>query len=246
MLISAINETNKIISKKKFIILFSLSILITVAAAIINMVTGRTFGVSLLNNSTLPVTVLNFMSSIILPLFIIMLTTDLFSGEFSDNSIIMSLVRPISRFKIYISKIISIGICALIFLLGTFIISFIASLFGGNFSDIVSRLPINFVSYICAAVPMLLIAIISAFVSQFSKSGALTIVIMILASVLMSSVSIFIPQLVPFVPSAYLDWYKNFYSGVEFTHILNEFLYILAYGIIFMSAGSYLFQQRDI
>lgn len=246
ILTGTINETYKIFSKKKFVFLFSVSILVTIAASMINLLTGRNLGVSLLNNANLPVTVLNFMSSLLLPLFILMLTSDLFSGEFSDNSIVMSLIRPITRNKLYISKILAIGISILCLLLGTFMVSFIASLFGGNLNDILSKLPANLISYISAVIPMLLIAIISAFVAQFTKSGSLTVVIMILASILMSAVSIFAPEAVPFLPTTYLTWYQNFYSEVNFTLVINEFLYILAYGIIFMFAGTYLFQQKDM
>jgi ABC-2 type transport system permease protein len=59
-----------------------------------------------------------------------MLTSDLFSGEFSDNSIVMSLIRPITRNKLYISKILAIGISIMFLLLGTLIISLITSLIG--------------------------------------------------------------------------------------------------------------------
>jgi ABC-2 type transport system permease protein len=92
----------------------------------------------------------------------------------------------------------------------------------------------------------MLVAVITAFAAQFTRSGSLTIVIMILASVLMSAVSVFVPQAVSFLPTTYLTWYQNFYSEVHFTLVLNEFLYILAYGIIFMFTGTYLFEQKDI
>lgn len=246
ILIGTKNETFKIFSKKKFIFLFSISILLTVAASVINLLTDRNLGAPLLNNAYLPVTVLDFMTSLLLPLFVLMLTSDLFSGEYSDNSIIMTLVRPITRNKLYISKILAIGISVLGLLLGTFIISVAASLFGGNLSDCISKLPSNFISYISSVIPMLLIAIITAFAAQFTKSGSLTVVIMILASVLMSAASIFIPELVAFTPTTYLSWHRNFYSEFNLSVITNEFLYMLAYGIIFMFAGTYLFTKRDI
>ncbi len=240
------NETFKIISKKKFIFLFSISILITIAASVINLLADRNLGAPLLNNTHLPITVLDFMSSLILPLFVLMLTSDLFSGEYSDNSIVMTLVRPITRNKLYISKILAIGISILGLLLGTFIISLAASLLGGNLSDCMDKLPSNFISYVSSVMPMLLIAIITAFAAQFTKNGSLTVVIMIMASVLMSAASLFIPELANFAPTTYLSWHRNFYSELNLPVITNEFLYMLAYGIIFMFAGTYLFAKKDI
>lgn len=246
ILTSTKNETFKIFSKKKFIFLFSLSIIISILASTINLITNRSLGGPLLNNATIPVTVLNFMSSLFLPLFILMLTSDLFSGEFSDNSIIMSLVRPITRNKLYISKILAIGVSVLFLLLGTFLISVIASFIGGNFSSCLAKLLSNFISYVSTVVPMLLIAIITAFTSQFTKNGSLTVVIMICASLLISVVSIIFPEIMPFMPTTYLTWHQNFYSNLDFFKIINELLYILAYGIIFMFAGAYLFHQKDV
>ena len=241
-----LNETRKIFSKKKFVFLFAAALLVTIGASIINLITGSSFGVSLLKSSSLPVTVLNFMASLLIPLFIILLTGDLFSGEASDNSIVMSLVRPITRNKLYVSKILSVGISIMALLMGTFVVTFIASLLGGNMGDILSMLPYNFLSYISAVVPMTLIAVITAFVAQFTRSSSLTVVIMIFASILMSAVSLFVPQIVSMLPTTYLSWYRNFYNGVNFVRVLNEFLYILSYGIIFMFAGTYVFQQKDI
>ncbi|OPZ93946.1 MAG: ABC-2 family transporter protein [Firmicutes bacterium ADurb.Bin419] len=240
------NEVFKIISKRKFIFLFSISILITIAASVINLLADRNLGAPLLNNAHLPITVLDFMSSLILPLFVLMLTSDLFSGEYSDNSIVMTLVRPITRNKLYISKILAIGISILGLLLGTFIISLAASLLGGNLSDCMDKLPSNFISYVSSVMPMLLIAIITAFAAQFTKNGSLTVVIMIMASVLMSAASLFIPELATFAPTTYLSWHRNFYSELNLQVITNEFLYMLAYGIIFMFAGTYLFAKKDI
>jgi ABC-2 type transport system permease protein len=131
-------------------------------------------------------------------------------------------------------------------LMGTFVVTFIASLLGGNMGDILSMLPYNFLSYLSVVVPMTLIAVITAFVAQFTRSSSLTVVIMIFASILMSAVSLFVPQIVSLLPTTYLSWYQNFYNGVNFVRVLNEFLYILSYGIIFMFAGTYVFQQKDI
>lgn len=241
-----INETYKIFSKKKFIVLAIFSLVVTIAAAILNVLSIQSFGASILKNSSLPVTILNFLSSMLLPLFVIMLTSDLFSGELKENSLAMSLVRPIARGKLYLSKIISVGICTLAFLIGTFLITSIASLFGGKFNDILSEIPTNFITYSSALIPMLLIAIISAFVAQITKSSSLTLVTMIVASILLSAVTMFVPQIVSFLPTTYLSWYQNFSGSIDFTIVLNEFLYILAYGIIFLFAGTYLFQKKDI
>ncbi len=246
ILTSTKTETFKIFSKKKIIFMFAFLILISILASTVNLLVDRRLGGSLMNNATSPLTVLNFMCSFFLPLFVLMLTSDLFSGEFSDNSIVMSLVRPITRNKLYVSKILAIGFSIMCLLLGTFIISVIASLIGGNFNECIERLPSNFMTYAFAAVPMLLIAVITAFTAQFTKSGSLTVVIMILVSMLISGASIVFPQIMPFMPTTYLSWYQNFYSNLNLFKTINELLYIIAYVIMFMFAGAYMFHQKDV
>lgn len=246
ILTSTKNEVYKILSKKKFIILFILSIVILISVSSANLIANIRFGGPLLNSTNIPVTVLNFISSMFLPLFVLLLTSDLFSGEFSDNSIIMSLVRPVARNKLYISKILAIGISMLIILMGTFIVSEIVSFMGGGFSAGLAKLPSNLMTYVFAVVPMLLIAVITAFTTQFTKSGNFTVVILICASIIISLVSIIFPEIKTFMPTTYLSWHLNFYGKLNFTKIINELLYILAYGIIFMSAGSYLFYRKDV
>ncbi|TYQ17989.1 UNVERIFIED_CONTAM: ABC-2 type transport system permease protein [Acetivibrio alkalicellulosi] len=246
IMIGTMNETYKIFSKKKFVILFLISLVVTALSTIMNLLTVRNLGAPLINNANLPITVLNFMSTITIPLFIIMITGDMFAGEFSDKSIVMFLVRPITRNKLYISKILAIGISIICVLLGTFAISFMASLIGSNVRECFSNLPTNLSAYISATIPMMLIAIIAAFVSQFTKSSSFTLVIMILGSILMSSMPIISSQIVPFLPTTYLNWYQNFYGKFNLLTTINELSYILAYGIIFMFGGAYLFQQKDM
>jgi len=240
------NEIFKIFSKKKFALLFLLSIFITLSVVSANLAADKRLGGPILNYSTIPVTVLDFLTSAFLPLFILMLTSDLFSGEFSDNSIVLSLVRPITRSKLYISKIIAMGVGILILLFGTFVLSELASLMGGNINSCLIKLPSNFTAYVSAFVPMFLIAVITAFAAQFTKNGSLIVVIMVLSFIIISAASIIFPEIKPFVPTTYLTWHKNFYSNLNISKIVNELLYMLGYGIIFMFTGSYLFYRRDI
>ncbi|MEN2776200.1 ABC transporter permease [Acetivibrio clariflavus] len=246
LLTSTKTETFKIFSNKKFVVLFFISVFISLFASSVNLISTRKLGGPLINNATIPAFVLNFMSSLFLPLFTIMLTSDLFSGEISDKSIIMSLVRPITRNKLYVSKILAIGTSLFVLLLGTFVITEITSFIGGNISYCLEKLPFYIMAYVSAVVPIILLAIITAFFSQFTRSGSLTVIIMICTSVLISALTIIFPEVTPFMPTTYLSWHQNFYSSLNFTKIINELLYILAYGIIFMFAGSYLFYQKDI
>lgn len=247
VLSSTINEGHKIISKKKNIVLVLIAVLITGAASAVNFYTNSQLGFQLINNVNLPVSVLNFITSFILPLFIFMVTGDLFSEEFSNNSIHLSLVRPISRYKIYISKVLSIGLFTLGVLMITFVVSFVASLFGGSLGEVFLNLPDTFLKYLFAVIPMTMTAVIAAFTAQFFKSSGGIVVVMVLFSILLSALSTFLPGLSLVIPTTYIGWYRNFsVSGFDITSTLIGFMFIISYVIIFLSAGIYVFEKKDV
>ncbi|HEX9061389.1 MAG TPA: ABC transporter permease [Clostridia bacterium] len=227
-------------------VLFAIIFLGTTAIMSVNMISSKITGYGLVRNESIPLTVLNIMTSLVLPLFIMKITTDLFSGELSDRSIILSLVRPISRFKIYISKIMSIGLFSLTVLLSTFLLTFILSLFGGSAAEVLIYSPFELLSYIAAIIPMLLVAIITAFFSLLFKSSSAPVILLIISSVILSALTVFFPWVGIISPSSYLDWHQNFSGSFDFYKTIKEFMFILSYGIIFLFSGILAFEKKDI
>ncbi len=246
LLSNTINEFQKITSKKKMYVLFAIILLGTMAIMSVNMISSKITGYGLVRNESIPLTVLNIMTSLVLPLFIMMITADLFSGELSDRSIILSLVRPITRFKIYISKILSIGLFSLAVLLSTFLLTLILSLFGGSIAEVLIYSPLELLTYIAALIPMLLVAIITAFFSLLTKSSSAPVVMLIISYVILSALTVFFPWIGIISPSSYLGWHQNFSGSFDLFKTIKEFMFILSYGIIFLFSGVLAFEKKDI
>lgn len=120
---NVINEAQKIFLRKKTLVLFVITALIPVALCGILSVFQNNIGVIPINSSQFSIFILGIFTNFILPLLITMAAVDMFSGEFNDRTIKSVLLRPISRFKIYLSKIICIGIYIILNLLLLFLVS---------------------------------------------------------------------------------------------------------------------------
>jgi ABC-2 type transport system permease protein len=247
LLAGTISETQKIISRKKNVALLIIMLSIVFISAIVNLVASNTLGADIINHSKLPVTVLDFAIALIIPIFIFMITSDLFAGEISNNSMILSLVRPISRTKVYLSKLLSVGIFIIGILAITFLDAFIVSLFGDSISEVFGKLLLNLNAYVAAVVPLIMLVVITAFVAQFLKSSSGTIVLMIIGLLILPVLGTLLPEVRSILPTTYLDWYQNFsYGSVDIVSVANEFMFILAYVIIFLSLGIFFFEKKDI
>ncbi|MEN8905352.1 MAG: ABC transporter permease [Clostridiales bacterium] len=247
ILAGTINETQKIISKKKNLIVLFLILSIVLISAIINIVSNNFLGANVINSAKLPITVLDFTMALVIPIFIFMITSDLFANEISNSTIIISLVRPVSRFKVYITKLISVSVFIITILASMFISSFIVSMFSGKISEVFGELLINLYTYIAAILPLIMLITITAFIAQFLKSSSGTVVFMVIGFLLLPVISALVPEFSVILPTSYIDWYQNFsYSSINVYTITNEFMFIVGYVIIFLSLGVYLFERKDI
>jgi len=173
-----------------------------------------------------------------MPLFIVMAGADMFSGEISDRTIKITLLKPISRFKVYMSKILALSAYILGTLIMVFIVTNIAALFLGNAGNLLG----NAIVFFAALLPMLLIAFYVGLISQFFKSGSGVMVFSILFFIASEVLSVLYPKVADFLMPAYLNWHTLF-SGYSFAgpRILTLFMFMVSNSIINLTTGYYLF-----
>src|ERR1035437_5662875 len=104
-----INETQKMLLKSKVLACFIISAIIPVGVALLIALLHNKAGVLAVGPAGFPIFILGLFTSTLLPLFIFMWAADIFAGEVGDRSLKVVMVRPISRFKIYLSKIMALG-----------------------------------------------------------------------------------------------------------------------------------------
>lgn len=241
-----INETEKMLLKKKTVFFIAAAAILPLAAMALIKLFQSKLGVFGFAPSSYPILILGIFTGILIPLFVFTAAADLFAGELGDNTLRITLTRPISRFKVFLSKNISIGIFTAIILSVVFITSSIAGLFlegRASFTGFLESAP----AYIAAAVPMIAMGVLAVFLSQFFKSasGALTACLLIyIAGKAMAFVA---PRLARITPFSYTDWHMLWLgSSLGPARLLNIFMLILSYIIILFSVGYYLFDKKDL
>lgn len=241
------NELDKMFHKKKTLALLALTTLVPTVTAILFAFFQNRAGVSGIGSSGFPVMILGLFTNLFLPLFIFMWMADSFAGEAGEKTLKLLIVRPISRMKVFTSKIISTGLATGIFLLILFVLSSLAGLFlglagNGWWNGLLN----DFKAYALALFPMLGLGIVAAFVAQFfrNSSGALTtsIFIYIAAKLL----AFLVPQSSKLSLVSYTNWHLLWLGQIPAATLLYASLFILSYGIIFFSAGLYAFVSREL
>jgi ABC-2 type transport system permease protein len=241
------NETLKIAYKKKTLFFLIMTILIPIGASLLIANFQSSIGIGAISAKDFPVAMLGLFTVIFLPLFVFMGASDQFSGEMGDRTMKIVLTRPISRFKVFASKQISLGIYIIAYLAAAFIASVFSSvlLLQGS-----SKLGTAFISWIiaygAAFLPLITLSIIAVLLAQFfsSSSGALTTSILLYIAA--KAAAFFFPQISTYSPTAYTDWHLMWIgSQMASGKVFSVFIFLLACSILCFTAGFYLFDKKE-
>jgi len=243
-----INETQKMSLKSKVLACFIISAVIPVGIALLIALLHSKVGVLAVGTADFPIFILGLFTSLILPLFIFMWAADIFAGEVGEGSLKIVLIRPITRFNIYLGKIMALSLFAILLLAVILIFSLISGIFlGGTGSEYLAGFTSGIKAYILAIVPMISLGITSAFIAQFfkSSSGALT------TSILVYIAGKLLPIVYPVASKVLLFSYTNWHvlwqgSSLAPERLLYAFLIMLSTSIILFTSGYYLFDIKEV
>ncbi|WP_373229328.1 ABC transporter permease [Cohnella sp.] len=240
------NETLKMAFKKKTLFFMVMTLIIPIGAGLLLANFQSGFGIGAVSAGDFPIVMLSLFTGIFLPLFVFMGAADQFSGELGDRTLKIVLMRPISRFKVFTSKQISLGIYIAAYLFIAMIGSVISSFFlGGSLSNFAVLDWV--IAYGAAFLPLAALSVTAVLLAQFftSSSGALTVSILLYIAVKASS--FFFPQVSTYSPTAYLDWHMLWLgNSMAAGQVWSVFMFLLACSILFFTAGYYLFDKKEL
>lgn len=244
---NVLNETQKIYMRRKTVSFLILSVLIPAVGAAFFFVLQDRLGIFAVTTANFPLWVLGLFTNFLLPLFIFAWAAESFAGELGENTLKLTLTRPISRFKVFLSKTVSLGIFIAIDLAVVLCVALAAGLFlhGG------AHRPADFLQavavYIVAIIPMLSLSILAVFLAQFFKSSSSALTACILVYVAGRAIPFISPAVGRLVPFSYLNWHILWLgNSVGAGRLLYVFMILLSYGIIFFAAGFYLFDKKEL
>lgn len=247
LLANTCNEVEKILYKKKNLLFLLLTVLIPMGAAALVVLGEDRLGIFAVTAATFPIVILDLFSGILLPLFIFSIFAELFSGELGDKTIKLTLTRPISRFKVYLSKTISVGFFIGIALVLLGLTTILASIFlsGGMLNS--SELAQVLLAYTTAFVPMIFLCITAAFVCQFFANSGAALITLVIGYITAKIIPFLAPVVGKVSPFSYTDWYMLWLGNqVGLGKLLNLFGMFLGSSLILFAAGFYWFDRRDL
>lgn len=241
------NEVEKLLLKKRTIAFLIISAVIPLAAAAVVSIFQNSIGIIPITANQFPIFILGIFTNIFLPLFIAAAVAEMFPGELEGRTLKIILIRPITRIKVFTSKVICIGAYILLHLGIAFIISNAAILFLQGNDGYLGGFVKEILAYGVSVFPMLAIGIAVICIAQLFKSsgGALTISVLIYIAV--SVISRLFPSMSRMVLTSYTDWYQLWIgTSLLFGRVFSGFVVLLAYSMIFFSIGFYAFDRKEL
>jgi len=241
-----INELEKLYKKKKVLVAVLLSLAVIVVGQLVILGVRSGFGLRGTGSVEFPMLVLSVVVNTILPLFTALVTIDSFSGEFTQNSMRITLTRPVSRFKVYTAKITSI----VLFISGALLLLLVFSLLAGFIfntnSATLDSLGRTVFSYLVSLFPLTVLALAIALLANIFKSGIAVFFVSILAFLALKVLGVLFSQYSSLFLTTQLDWYNLFLvNAFPLLKILRQFLIMLGSAIMLFTAGFYIFDKKE-
>ena len=239
-----INEIYKISKKKKVIVASILSFLAVFIAAIIVYSLNNFAGIRLTGSSEFSILILSVLVYTLIPLFTIFVCVDMFGGEFAEGTIKSTLTRPVSRFYVFLAKVLAAGSFILAKLLFIMVLSIIFSIFLKSSSFNVLKV---ILAYIVEFAPIFVFALLVIVISNITKGTTGAFMLSVLVFLLFMGLGIVFPYYKSFLFTSAFDWYRLFLgSYINFSKIIRVFLILCGYSIMLFGIGYYLFEQKEI
>jgi ABC-2 type transport system permease protein len=244
---NVVNETEKQFWKKKTVFFLILSALFPLGAALLISSFQNKLGIASITAADYPILILGLFTSFVLPLFIFMAAADSFAGEASANTLKIALLRPISRFKIYASKHISLAVYTVLYLAAAGIASVLSGLLFSVKTGMTQGILDAFMAYAVAVIPFIALTSIVVLIAQFTRSGSGALIICILIYIGIKAVAFFIPQVSLYSLTSYTDWHVLWLSSnVAIGKLTSIFMFIAACSILCFTAGYYFFDKKEL
>ena len=241
------NEWTKLIHKKKYIVFLFIGVLLSMfnilGRLLVSKLIGSSFSFGFIASGT-SMSMITLFINFLIPLISMMAVCDLFSTEFQDQTIKAVLLRPISRFKIYLAKITAVTLMALLYIAILFASSV---LLDAAINKETKGVLYSAGAYLIDTVPIIIVILMAAFINQLTKGSTMAMFLCIIIYILLYIVGIFVPSLSGLLFTGYMKWHTIWLGHIlPFGAILSKTALLVGYALIFFSGGYWLFMRHEI
>lgn len=242
-----LNEVVKLVKKKKMLaaVIFSVLAVLTGQLAVTSIKHG--LGLRVVGSTEFPLVVLSLITYTILPLFATFVAIDMFNGEFTANTMKLTLLRPVTRFNVFCAKVANLAL----FIAANLILVMILSLLAGFMFNMtaVSFMGIwrVILSYGATFLPVFVFALLVVCLGNVLRGGLAVFFLSVVAFVVLWVLGAVFSAYSSFFITSMFDWYTLWISDtLNWSKILRQTLILSGCGIMLFTAGFYLFDRKEI
>ena len=234
------NELTRMFKKKKTIVFLIINLVICMGAVASSLILSLSTKVQISNIWAGLHTVFFYG---VLPMYIFIETLEIFTQEMSTGLIRNILIRPITRIKVYSSKIMAIGIFILFQIITIIIFCTLISL--------ISRYNINTIatgimSYLISFIPLLAFVFVAALIAQLVKNGLLGMLFCLFFTFVCYATELFFVYASAFIFTRHLKMYRMVLTdNINGTGIISALLIIGAVILCSFASGFLLFSKKE-
>ena len=235
-------EMKKILLRKKYyILLFGelviAGLIVFFTSSFEIMVLGFTFDLP-----GIPYLILNALMVLVLPLMIFMLCADVFTNEIETGMLKAVLLRPVSRFTVFMSKFFAIVLYVYLHLIAVCAVVLVIRTMQGSRVDMFAILA----AYSIAILPMTAFIAFSTLISLMVKNSSLAMYISMILYFVMQGVTVISATIGAMFFTSHLSVHRMILSENPPAALTNTLLLLLS-SIVFLSVlAFFLFDRKEL
>lgn len=235
------SEFIKLINKKKYFVITILSALIGLLRLGGSMLIAKVSQGELVIKGNLTASMLSFVTDILVPLVVFMAVTDLFSSEMQEDTFKASLMRPLTRFKVMLSKCAGVWILSCAVMLVMFVVCFIMQLASSNGLGGTWHM---LLAYLIDMIPVIALIGVALLINVISKSPTLAMLLCIVVYIFFKYLNLYVSPYGQMIFTAYSQWHKIWLGSTLPVGALTSKLGILFGSVLILYITSYIIIDR--
>lgn len=237
------NEFTKLILKKKYLVLLIIMAVLCIGRVGISFILSKVMNGNVVSR-TIITDMLPLFAEIFVPLIIFMASTDLLATEMHDLSIKATLMRPATRFKILLSKLLAVFTLGGLFYLCSFVITALLQLIFGKITFEYAGL--SFIAYIIDMITMFILVLFAGAINMISKTPTLSMFLAIILYALMKYLNYFSPAINSMLFTSLLEWHKLWIGDtIPFIPMLTKIGILFGSGTLLFTLSYLLFDKKE-
>ncbi len=242
-----LNEIEKLAKRKKINAAAALAILAVVVGQVAVTAVQHGLGLRLAGGAEFPLVVLTAFSYTLLPLFATFVAIDLFNGEFTSNTMKITLTRPVSRLGVFSAKVAALALFVAANLLFVMLLSLTAGLLFNGASAGWAGAARVVLAYAVTFLPVFAFALLVVALSNLIRGGLAVFFLSVLLFLAFLFAGIAFPNASSFLVTSMFDWHTMWISErVNGFKLFRQGLIMAGFGVMLFTAGYALFERKDL